>query len=206
MKIAGREDKSLVLDILSYSFDTNPSTNRVVKNDSRRKERIRALCDFVFELAFLQKGVILSDDRKGVAVILKYGCLNCDQDKPSIFLFLMKVWLYIRFAVQVPGYNRIFSIALRESKVSAIRNLKKPCILFWFFGVKAEDRGGRAAFELKNYVLNKADAVHLPVYLETSVEQNRRVYQKYGFKVYHTWHEESRGINLYFMKRESIGR
>ena len=43
-------DKELILDILCKSFDKNNSVNYVVRQDKKRKKRIRVLMDYSFEI------------------------------------------------------------------------------------------------------------------------------------------------------------
>ena len=57
-----------------------------------------------------------------------------------------------------------------------------------------------SVLEIKNAIFTKSKKEKLPIYLETSVEKNRRVYERYGFNVYYTIRlGES---TLYFLKRE----
>src|SRR3954451_20701036 len=63
-------DKEIVIDILARSFYENKSVNYVIKDDNRKLQRIKSLMDYSFEVCFLFGEVLLSDDRKGCALIL----------------------------------------------------------------------------------------------------------------------------------------
>ena len=49
MKPSTYENKQLVIDILTSSFDTNKSVNYIVKQDRKRKDRIKDLMNYSFE-------------------------------------------------------------------------------------------------------------------------------------------------------------
>ncbi|CAN0290807.1 unnamed protein product, partial [Chrysoparadoxa australica] len=74
-------------------------------------------------------------------------------------------------------------------------------LYFWFFGASNASRGSRGAWELKQRVFNQSKALNLPIYLETSIPQNKLVYEKFGFETYHIWDGNYGGHPLYFMKR-----
>ena len=58
---AQHADKALVIDILCKSFDQNKSVNYIVKQDSRRKQRIRILMNYSFEVCYRFGNVYLSE-------------------------------------------------------------------------------------------------------------------------------------------------
>ena len=50
MDKATPSDKALVLDIISRSFDQNPSVNDVIKQDHLREKRIEELISYSFDV------------------------------------------------------------------------------------------------------------------------------------------------------------
>jgi len=70
MKKAEYNDKDLIVDILTKSFETNQSVNYIVKQDSKRLSRIRSLMDYSFEVCHSFGDVFLSDDNKACALVL----------------------------------------------------------------------------------------------------------------------------------------
>ena len=59
MKKADHNDKNLVVDILTKSFDTNQSVNYIVKQDQKRVKRISALLNYSFEVCHMFGDVFL---------------------------------------------------------------------------------------------------------------------------------------------------
>jgi hypothetical protein len=66
--------------------------------------------------------------------------------------------------------------------------------------VRKSARGHGAIFELKNLLFQFQQETKLPILVETTVEKNRRVYERIGFRV----HEERvvSGFKTYCMVRE----
>ena len=69
MKKAQRNDKALVVDIFTKSFDTNLSVNYIIKQDANREKRIRALMDYSFEMCMAFGDVFLSDEIRRVPLL-----------------------------------------------------------------------------------------------------------------------------------------
>ena len=67
---ADKNQKSLVIEILTNSFDNNQSVNYIVKQDIKRKERITSLMDYSFEICYMFGAIYLSDDQKACALVL----------------------------------------------------------------------------------------------------------------------------------------
>jgi hypothetical protein len=70
MRKAGISDKSIILDILTRSFDDNKSVNYVVKQDQNRVDRITKLMDYSFNVCNEFGEVWISDDQQACALIL----------------------------------------------------------------------------------------------------------------------------------------
>jgi hypothetical protein len=68
---AGYEDKQLIVNILVKSFDDNKSVNYIVKQDNKRKQRLRKLMEYSFDVCCLFGDVFLSGDKKACALIVK---------------------------------------------------------------------------------------------------------------------------------------
>ncbi len=62
-------EKALVVDILTKSFDTNQSVNYIIPQGDNKEKRIRTLMDYSFEVCYLFGDVFLSDDKKACALV-----------------------------------------------------------------------------------------------------------------------------------------
>ncbi|TAL59572.1 MAG: GNAT family N-acetyltransferase [Bacteroidetes bacterium] len=188
-----KEDKQTVTDIITQSMGNLPGIKWIVGNNPRTThKRLRVLADFVFETAFSRNGIFLSSDRKGVAVFFK----------PEIKKTFRDYWNQFRFAVRCTGIFHAYEIYRHESYIVKQRPNPGTYLYFWIFGVLPDARGFGAATQLKDIILSESQKQQLPIYLETTNPQNRRVYERYGFKVYHEWFVPGRNFTFWFMKRD----
>lgn len=195
MQKATKADESLVIDIIAESFPSNPSVLSVIKNDKKEPLRMRWLARYVFRTALRKEGIFLSSDRTGVAV-----CYRFNSHKET----LRDYWDQLVLAFTAIGIERIFKVLKRDIYVKSKRPGSGDYLYFWFFGVSNEGKGQGAAYELQKTVFDEAEKQKLPIYLETSIAKNKRVYERFGFETYHTWDYKSEGITLWFMKNEKF--
>lgn len=195
MTKATKADESLVIDIIAESFPSNPSVLSVIKNDKKEPQRMRWLARFVFRTALRKGGIYLSKDRTGVAI-----CYQYNSHKET----LIDYWDQLVLAITAIGLERIIKVLKRDSYVKKKRPKSGNFLYFWFFGVSNEGKGRGAAHELQKVIFSEAERLQLPIYLETSIAKNKRVYERYGFEVYHTWDYKSEGITLWFMRSKPV--
>lgn len=183
------KDKTELVNIISETFDANPSVNIVVDDKGNRRKRIKLMAEYAFIKALNRDGAYLSENKKGIALFYhsNYGKSN------------LKEFLYeLRFALSLP-IKKVFQVLKREAYLKKHR-YQGEHFYFWFFGV--QKGGGDAGFELKNSLYRMSEEKELPIILETSVARNKIVYERYGFKVYHEWTTYGDGHTLWFMKRD----
>jgi ribosomal protein S18 acetylase RimI-like enzyme len=191
MRSAKRTDKLLITDLLSAAFNDNLSVNYIVPQDEKRKQRIRALMDYSFEVCYRFGKVWLSEDRKACALVL-----YPHQKKTT----LTSIWLDIKLILKAVGFGGIKKTLDREAKIKA-KQPKEPMAYLWFIGVSPlyqhQGTGGR----LLKQVIADAEQQGLPVYLETSTERNLPWYEQHGFTEYDTL---DLSYILHFLKYEPI--
>ena len=188
MKKAAYNDKSLVVDILTQSFENNQSVNYIVKQDKNRVERISALMDYSFEVCYLFGDVFLSDDNRACALIL-----YPDKKKTT----LKSILLDARLILSSVGLKNIQRTLARESLIKKIQP-KEQMSYLWFIGVDCEFQNSGIGTGLLMDIINYSDHQNRPVYLETSTLKNLPWYQKYGFTIYH---ELDLSYKLYFLEK-----
>jgi len=193
MRKADTSDEKLIIDLLINSFYGNPSVMTVIKNDQNTKNRLKVLAKYVFKIALKREGVFVSSDNTGFAICYKYNELKET---------LTDYWHQIELVVKAIGIDRVLKIMKRDNYIKEIRPQSGEFFYFWFLGVTKEGRGHGAAKELAFSIIKESEEKKLPIYLETSVEKNAKVYQRFGFEVYHTWIPENGDTPLWFMKRE----
>ena len=183
--------KNRFVDIIVDAFEHNPAVVDVVKQDSRKKERVRKLVEYSFEFGKRRNGLYMTKDRNGIAIYYVEDMKRTLADH----------WADVKLIFQVSGLKRVKYLLARE----AYRNKVRPKELFfyvWFLGVETTHRGTGSILELRNRIFEEADKRQLPTLVETTIEQNKRVYERFGFEVYHKHQFHENMPPMYFMRRE----
>ena len=95
---------------------------------------------------------------------------------------------------------RLPRILAREAYRKKQRPTDGKYFYFWFFAALPDAE--EAAFELKNGIFEMAKKANLPIYTETSVERNQKIYERYGFKTYQIWEDVQEKIKFWFLRWE----
>lgn len=189
MKKAEKNDKPLVIEILAKSFNSNSSVNYIIKQDSKREKRIRALMDYSFEVCSAFGDVFLSDDKKACALIV-----YPDKKKTT----LKSILLDIKLIFQAVGLGNISKTLKREKLITTIQP-KVPMSYLWFIGVDPLTQGRGIGSKMLQEIIDYSNSNNRPIYLETSTVKNLPWYEKFGFEVYN---EKELTYHLYFFKRD----
>ncbi|HMO60726.1 MAG: GNAT family N-acetyltransferase [Lacibacter sp.] len=185
---AGIEDKNRVVDILSKSFDDNKSVNYIIQQDAKRKQRIRTLMAYSFEICYRFGDVFVSDNKKGCALLLAP-----DKKKTTISTILWD----IKLALSAIGLSNIMRAVKREAAIKKVHPDEKIYYL-WFIGVDDSEQGKGIGSDLMNSIIKESSLQNRTICLETSTVKNLPWYEKFGFI---TYRELDFGYTLYCMKR-----
>jgi ribosomal protein S18 acetylase RimI-like enzyme len=188
MKKASYENKALITEILYQSFKENKSVNYIVKQDSKRENRIKSLMDYSFDVCYLFGDIYLSEDDKACALVL-----YPEQKKAT----LKSISLDIKLMLNCIGIGNIAKALNRESKIKEIQPKEKIYYL-WFIGVDPRYQGKGIGSKLMEELIKDSEEKQRPIYLETSTLKNIPWYKKFGFEIYH---ELEFSYKLFFLKR-----
>lgn len=189
---AGKLHKGRIIELLAECFDTNKSVNWIVKQDAKRKDRIRHLMDYSFDTCIDSEQIYLSEDLNGVVI-----CSESDDKLP----FLEEAYLTARFVLQVTGIEGIGKALRREDYVNSYHPQDHEFLYIWFIAVDKTHQSKGIASAMMREIIDKSEKEELPIYLETSEERTLKFYLKQGFEIFHTSQEEMFGFKLYFLRR-----
>lgn len=191
VKLAQASDQQTVVSILAAAFKDNPSINFIVKNDAKRQKRIEALCLYAFKTGLKRKGVYLSSNEKGAAIFFK------NSEAKETFSDYSNQLSLVKHAI---GLKNLPNVMKRDKLFKSTKPKDSDFIYIWFLGVAPGSQDGEAARELRDFMFDQSNKLHLPLYLETSVPKNKTVYQRLGFEVYKTVDYKNHGT-IFFMRK-----
>ncbi|MFT4602718.1 MAG: hypothetical protein ACI857_002905 [Arenicella sp.] len=189
MILAKYVEKKTAVEIITNAFDTNPSVNIVIGDHGNRKKKIGRLAAYAFVKSMNRNGAFFSENKMGTAL-----CFHSKKGSPN----MNEIWHEMRFACSIP-IKKVIQTLKREAYIKKFR-FKGEHYYFWFLAVN--NGAGKAAFEMKDYLFDLSKKEALPILLETSVERNKLIYERYGFRTYHEWPNSGNGKTLWFMIRE----
>lgn len=184
------KDKERIVKILTSSFDDNSSVNYIIKQDKKRIRRIKKLMEYSFEVCYLFGKVLLSDDKKGCALIV------LPEKKKTTFKSILLDLKLVLFCV---GLSNVKKTMDREAKIRKFQP-KESMYYLWFIGVESIDHHKGIGSALLNEIIKASESEKRIICLETSTLKNLPWYQKFGFTIYN---ELNLGYKLFFLKRKA---
>ena len=186
---AQHTDKDLIVSILVSSFDDNKSVNYIIRQDSKRVERIKRLMEYSYDVCNLFGDIFLTEDKKGCALLILP-----DKKKTTIKSILLDA----KFAFTCLGISNINRAMKREAKIKLMHPIGLLYYL-WFIGVDSSNQNKGIGSQLLQDVISEGQKQNRTICLETSTLKNVPWYEKFGFSIYHKF---DFGYKLYCLKRE----
>jgi ribosomal protein S18 acetylase RimI-like enzyme len=185
---AETKDRSLVVKILTQSFDDNKSVNYIIKQDSTRLRRLARLMEYSFDYCQLFGEVYLSPDRTACALTVLP-----DSKRTT----LRSIALDVSLALSCIGLSNLKTVMSRETAIKKVHPSGNFYYL-WFIGVLPSEQHRGVGTSLLKEILRRGESLHRPIYLETSMTKNLPWYKKFGFDVYR---ELDFGYKLFCLRR-----
>ena len=189
---ADKIHKQRVIDILSDCFEANKTVNYIVKQDEKKKERIRFLMDYSFDMCLEAGQILMTDDMNGVII-----CSNSTSKLP----ILEEAFQTAKFVWKVSGIDGIGRVLKRETYLNSYHPQDEEYMYIWFMGVDKGAQGKGVGSAMIDELIRESNLTDKTIYLETSSESHLQFYKKHGFDVYHIAKEDVFGYELYFLRR-----
>lgn len=188
---ASYSDKPLVVDILMKSFDRNKSINYIAQQDSKRLDRIKVMMEYSFEVCYQFGEVLLSEDKKGCALLL-----YPDKNRTT----LKSIWWNAKLVFNCIGITRIGKVLKREALIKS-NHPDTPICYLWFLAVHPAHQKQGIGEALIQSIIKKSVEEQRDIYLETSTLSNLPWYQKFDFDIIR---ELDLGYKLFILKRRFV--
>lgn len=180
-------DRSQCVEVIVETFQANPGVLGLLKPSKNRARQIRIVAQMVLEECALHDGVIMSENRKGIALYKFPG--------QKVFSWRLLYWK-LAFLFRCSGIGLIQHTLKREKCRNEIRG-KEGFLYFWFLGVARG--GGHAAAELWRKVQEEANQKGLDIKAETTLPRYKKLYELMGFKEYAIWEDPLNHIQFHFL-------
>jgi ribosomal protein S18 acetylase RimI-like enzyme len=163
-------DLERLTGILVRAFDEDPLINWLVQAE-RREDGFRRLFSEVMRFGLRAGEVLTTEAREGTAIWFAPGRYRMG---------------WVGILGLLPQVARAFGPLSMLSKVLAVnevgqRHPREPHWYLFTFGVDPAHQGKGVGGALLRHALRKVDAERAPAYLETAVERNLGLYQRFGF-------------------------
>lgn len=164
-------------DVMGEAFLNDPLWKYLVPDETRRSHAVSLSMNILVRYSLLYGKIYTTSILDGVACWLPPGGTT-----PS---FTRLVQIGIRSAPFQLGWTGLRRYIAVENYCEEVHKRIMPGAhwYLWGLGVKPSRQGNGIGGMLIQPVLARADADHLPCYLETMNEKNVPFYEKYGFKV-----------------------
>ena len=183
-------DMDAACEVLGLAFQDNPNTLAVLRGDRSKARRMMQAAARVAKLGRRYSHVLVAEEGRVVGVLNAAEWPNCQL---SIGEKLQAASVVIRVVgVGLPRSLRMMSVWAKHD----------PQERHWHLGpigVHPELQGRGVGKALLGSFLKTVDEQRSPAYLETDVDRNVVLYEKFGFKV--IAHAEINGVNNRFMWR-----
>lgn len=180
-----------IVTMLEQAFDDNLSVNYVLKQDSKRKQRMHLLMQYtVFQGEQFGK-VYLSEDENSCAVIIY----------PELKRTTLKSIIWdIRLAIGGIGIFNIHKVLQRQKLIYNARPIH-DVVHLWYIGVDPTQQGKGLGSKMLEQI--KADH-EKPIFLETSNPRNFSFYESHGFELINELHDLGYPLRMYAYSKGSM--
>jgi len=186
-----KDQREVVVDILSKAFLDNPRVLRTIKKGNPEK-KLRIMTEYAYDLVDKYNGVFLSSDQ-GSAMLYYIK----SRHKMNLYDF----WRYFQMFMLCIKPLKAPAIHKREKHIESLRPPGIDYIYVWLLGNNPQVKGLKGLAEVRSLLDEQSIQHNLPILIETTVERNLTLYKYIGFEVYHHWYDEIKDLNVWFLLR-----
>ena len=193
MRHAHPIERPYVRRLLTSAFRQNPWIT-FLADPERRQAAFKRIIDFSIGYAYRRGGVLLSPDAKAAALCFRQN----PSDRESWIDHLAR----LRLAVTSMPPTKLWTAIRHQRYLREQLPQEESFLRCWFLGASSDAPANRSTHQLVRSLFDWSDSAQLPLLAETTLAQNRRVYERYGFEVYHHWQRNDLGLEGWMMRRD----
>lgn len=184
-------------EVIALAFYDYPMFATVFPDPRRRDRYLSWYLRNVLNCALRFGEVYTTRSVLGVVFILPPG-----HTRISIWEYIRNGFLPTPFVLGIRNYWRSMGYLALAEQMQMELTRGRPHYYLWGLAVEPGHQRRGIGTALMSPVLAKADALELPVYLETHVEGNIAYYRRFGFELIQTVELQGREASLFCMLRE----
>lgn len=199
MEIVGLDRSQLrkAADVAAAAFYAYPMFALVFPDPRRRTRYLSWYLRNVLNCALRYGEVYTTPDIRGVAFALPPG-----HTRISIWEYIRSGFLPTPLVLGIRDYSRSMKYLALAEHIQEELTRNRPHYYLWGLAVEPSQQRQGIGEALLTSVLAKADALSVPVYLETHVRNNVRYYQKRGFDLVRAVDPQEHEFPIWCMLRE----
>src|SRR5262249_55826631 len=166
------DDRGSVVQALVRAFDADPVANFLLRQDHARARAFET----VFDVAFRRLTLPLDE------VWISTGSEGAALWTPPRGWKTIRAWPNLFGLAHAVGFTRIPHVLTAIDRVQR-EHPREPHWYLFALGVVPEAQGRGIGSALLRTVLSRCDERGEPAYLESSTDDNTRLYQRHGFRI-----------------------
>jgi len=189
-----KPEDNYAIKLISKAFANNQRIKSMFNKSISPQQGLNDLIIYCYTMVKKHKQIFVSNDQN--TYLLYY--------RKSMFKKNLVDWLnYICLAIKVIGIKKLPVIYKKEKIVRSIRSEEaqkkgdKDYFYIWFLA-QSEKASVRDLYKAKSFILEKANSIGLPVYLETTCDRLKRIYEGQGFNMYNSYIDKHSGVKVWF--------
>lgn len=192
MRPARTHERYHVVRLLDVAFRQNPWLCALA-NPAERARQYRRLIEHTYARMMRRGAVWLSDDAR--------AALLFDRCRGAEALTWRDLLGQARLALGNLRLGDVAPAIRRQRRLRALRQGAGDHLYVWLFAAQPEAARLGSARGLVRELFELADRERLPIYAETTLPQNRRVYERFGFETYAHWVDPHFRVETWGMRR-----
>lgn len=197
-RLTGNQNKETIVKICSQAFFQDPLVTYFFQDENRRAHQLQKFFSFLYKWVMKEGEIYAYPENNPAGVCL---LLPSSKYHPSFFQSVVNGAFGLVFSMKREELKRSDKV---NKQMIKLHNKICPEVHQYLqvLAVSPESQGKGIGKALLTFITEQADKNQLPVYLETLVESNARIYEKHGFRVEEISSIPDTNLNIYSMLRK----
>jgi len=191
---SAKSEDEKILHLLTETFLDNARMRTLIgENASNFKQKVRTIIEYTYSICKNIDGVFFSSNEKTVMLFYQ---------KSEFKHRLRDYFNYLKIALFCVSPSNLVRAFKRERKITQLREQKDDYLYVWFLAQDKNYSSLDGLREAKHFLMNKVEALQLPILVETTDRRLLIIYKRLGFDIYRHWKDKKTDTDFWFAKKE----